>query len=450
MATVRPQSAKMMETLSAALKLPDVRKRLQFVMLMFGVYAICLYIPLPGIDREALRNWIPSLGGGFMDLLNAFTGGAMKRVSILTLGIMPYINASIIFQLLTFAVPYFERLQREEGEYGRKKIAQYIRYATVFLALLQGFGWVMVLRGGGVVVANTFTIVQMVITMAAGTAFLMWIGEEITDKGIGNGVSLVIFCGIMAAFPTQISRTVQSWKLGAIHGYNIVLLVGLLTCMIMGIIYVQQAQRRIRVTYSSRVVGHKMYRGVQTYLPLRVNAAGVIPIIFAISVFMFPATIVNFMPRDALTFLHISPEQMEAAKAWITGFQPGTNTLGVIAAIIYFGLVVLFTYFYTAVTFRPTEVAEQLMKNGGFIQGIRPGKPTAMYLDRLMTRITLPGSLFLGIIALAPYYIPIITNVRTFTLVGGTSLLIVVGVAMDTLMQMEAHLLMRNYEGFLK
>ncbi len=446
------KTRKMTETLRTAWAIPDVRKRLMFVAWIFVVYCACVYVPLPGIDRAALDNFFSKTGGGgVLDLLNAFSGGALEQFSVVALGIMPYINASIIFQLLTIAVPALERLQKEEGEEGRKKIAMYIRWATVALAIVQGLGLSVMLHSQGILTGGIPLLVMVVITLAAGTSFLMWLGEELSEKGVGNGVSLIIFAGIMCSLPGQVSQTIQKLKVGAITGANVFGLVLIMVAIIAFIILIQQGQRRIEVNYASRVVGHRMYRGQNTYLPLRVNQAGVIPIIFAISVFMFPATMAQFVMGDALAkALHVDPAKLAMWASKVSDFQPGVGVSGVMAAIVYFALVVLFTYFYTAVTFKPADVAETLRKNGGTIPGRRPGKPTEQYLDRLLVRITLPGALFLGLIALSPYYVPLLTKVDTFNVVGGTSLLIVVGVAMDTMQGLEAHLLMRHYEGFIK
>jgi len=437
------QTGKMRQTLVDAVSLPDVRKRILFVGAMFAVYIACIHVPVPGIRADALENIFGGAGGSnILDLMNAFAGGALERMSIVGLGIMPYINASIIFQLLTIAVPSLERLQRDEGDYGRKLIAKYVRYLTVVLAFVQAVGLITVLNGMQAVEGDWKLRLIMAFALAAGTSFLMWIAEELTDKGIGNGVSLVIFCGIMCNMPQEIGRTLAQARAGAINVPQLLLLVICLVIIIGLIIFVQQGQRRLRVQYAKRVVGHRVYGGHSSFLPLKVNAAGVIPIIFAISIFMFPATVVQYVPAQS--------EWWRVMASRVTSFNPGVDLLGVMAALVYFILVVVFTYFYTAVTFKPTEIADSLKKNGGFIPGIRPGRPTAEYLDRLMQRITLPGALFLGLIALTPYYLPVLTKVTTFSLVGGTSLLIVVGVAMDTMQQMEAHLLMRNYEGFLR
>jgi len=439
-------------SLVAAFKLPDVRKRILFVFAMFAVYTLGAFVPLPGIDREAMDRIFKG-GGGLLGLWDAFAGGSLRRFSIFALGIMPYINASIIFQLLTIAVPSLEELSKE-GEWGRKKISQWTRYVTMGLAALQGAGMTTLFRSLGAFEADLPHTVMVVLTMTAGTAFLMWLADEITDKGIGNGVSLVIFVGIMTSLPSDLGRTILLWSKGVIGLLN----VGLLGLIFFGtvafIVYVQQAQRKIPVQYASRVVGmNRMTRSVSSYLPLKVNQAGVIPIIFAISVAMFPATISQFFLADRFVnwiagIGHWDPNDVYAQiQSLVSASAPGGS---IWSTLLYFLLVVVFTYFYTAVTFDPVKIADDMKKNGGFIPGIRPGKPTREYLDRVLTRVTMAGAIFLGVIAVMQYHVNDITGVHTFTLVGGTSLLIVVGVALDTMQQLEAHLLMRHYEGFMK
>ncbi len=441
----------MTDTLRTALAIPDVRKRLLFVLGVFVVYCACVFVPLPGIDTEKLDALFSQGHGGVLDLLNMFSGGALRRFSVIALGIMPYINASIIFQLLTIAVPALERLQKEEGEEGRRTIAKYIRWSTVALAVVQSFGLSIMLRSQGVVAPGIHNVLLIIITMTAGTSFLMWLGEELSEKGVGNGVSLLIFIGIVCALPGQLGQTVQQVKAGAISGANLLFEFLIIISIIALIILVQQGQRRIEVNYASRVVGHRMYRGHNTYLPLKVNQAGVIPIIFAISVFMLPQTFAQFVLNEGLAkMLGVDAATMNAWQSRIADFQPDFSPIGAAAAAVYFALVVVFTYFYTAVSFKPADVAESLKKNGGTIPGRRPGKPTQDYLDRLLMRVTLPGAIFLGFIALSPYFVPQITHVQTFNVVGGTSILIIVGVAMDTMQALEAHLLMRHYEGFIK
>jgi preprotein translocase subunit SecY len=439
----------MLASLIAAFKLPDLRRRILFVFGMFAIFVACLHVPVPHIDRDAMRRLVEQ-GGALLGLFDVFSGGAFRRFSILAMSVTPYINASIIFQLLTMAWPRLEQLAKE-GESGRKKIGQYTRYLTVILAILQATGLVLVLtrpQAGIEAVVQTKqvgAIIGMVLTLTAGTCFLMWLGEQITDQGIGNGISLIIFGGIMARMPYDVMRTIVYVREGALPPGNVIALALIFLGTVAGIIVVQQGQRKIPIQHAKRVVGTRMYGGASTYLPLRVNMAGVIPIIFAISVVYLPATVAQFMPVPD-KWVHIR-QMIVAMFSPAPGELPWTAVTG---SLIYFVLVIFFTYFYTAVTFNVPDVADNLKKSGSFIPGIRPGRPTAEYLDRVLSRITLAGALFLGVIALLQYWVPVITHVRTFTLVGGTSLLIVVGVALETMQQIEAHLLMRHYEGFIK
>ncbi len=435
--------------LATAMRLPDVRKRILFVFAMFAVYVFCAHIPLPGIDREQLKKFFE--GGGLMELLNVFVGGSLKRFSILSLGIMPYINASIIFQLLVMAIPSLEELQKE-GEWGQRKIQAWTRYLTVALAVLQGAGMLAMFRGWNAFIGTRFDAIFAILMMTAGSMFLMYIGNRITERGIGQGVSLIIFVGIIVSLPQQAAQTYKLLQGREITIANIALLLAIFLATVYFIVKVQQAERKIPVQYTKRVKGNRIYGGQSSFLPLRVNQAGVIPIIFAISVSMFPATIAQFLGSSAVvnfvSRMHISEDAVRnAINALIHYTQPGVNNH--FASFLYFVLVILFTYFYTAVTFNPEQIAENLQKNGGAIPGIRPGERTRDYLDKILYRITLAGALFLGVIAIMQYYVGPITGVRTFGLVGGTSLLIVVGVALDTMQQIEAQLLMRQYRGFL-
>ena len=432
--------------LAQALRLPDVRRRLLFVMAMFAVYVACAHVPLPGIDRGNIDKFFEAGSGGFADLLNKFAGGSLKRFSVLALGIMPYINASIIFQLLGIAVPAIEELQKE-GEYGRKKIAQWTKYLTVGLGVVQAAGMVTYFKSFNGFTGGLPITLFCIVMMTAGTIFLYWLGEQITDKGIGQGISLLIFVGIMTSMPTDVAKTIALWRGGEISILNIMFLVTIFLAMIYLIVMIQQAQRKIPVQYAKRVRGHRVYGGSSSFLPLRVNAAGVIPIIFA----MFPSTIIQFMSSPkiigAITSIGLSENSVRNAFFYITQWsQPGQS---VVASVFYFLLVIVFTYFYTTVTFNPEQIADDLQKNGGSVPGIRPGQATRDYLDRILYRITLAGAVFLGFIAVIQYYVGPITRVTTFSLVGGTSLLIVVGVALDTMQQVEAQLLMREYKGFL-
>jgi len=424
----------MLSKVAQAVKISDLKNRILFMFGMFAVYVLGLHVPIPGIDQDAMNRLVES--GSAMGLLDAFSGGAFRKFTILAMGIMPYINASIIMSLLTMAVPQLEALQKE-GETGRKQIAQYTRYLTLVLAVVQGAGVTAMLKANGILTASLGGHIQILIVLVAGTAFLMWLGEMITDKGLGNGVSLIIFLGIIASLPTQIKTTVRLYQAGSIDLGQILLLVVILIATVAAIVAVQMAQRRIPIQHVKRVIGNRMTSGASSYLPLRVNSAGVIPIIFAISIQLFPQTIAQFGGQGWLG---------RGAMAVANFLEPGRWFGG----LMYFTLVVLFTYFYTAVTFNVQDVSDNLKKWGSYIPGIRPGKPTTEYLDRVMTRITLVGAVFLGLIALLPYWTPQITKINTFGLVGGTSLLIIVGVALETMQAIEAQLVMRHYEGFIK
>ncbi len=437
--------------LAQAMRVPDIRKRIVFLFAMFGVYVACAHVPLPGIDKAQLEQLFRGVGG-IGEMLDAFAGGSLKRFSVLALGIMPYISASIILQLLTMAIPALEELQKE-GEYGRRKINAWTKYLTIAVAMLQGFGMIAYLRGGNAFIGDNVLMLYVVLMMVGGTAFLMWIADMITEHGIGQGVSILIFAGIMTRMPQDIARTIRLWRGGEIQGASIFFLAAILVATVYVIVKFQQAQRKIPVQYARRVRGNRVYGGQTSYLPLRVNQAGVMPIIFAISVAMFPGQIAQVLSSPTMIerlarVLPVSEEAISQAMFSLVQFtQPGANAF---ASFLYFILVIVFTYFYTAVTFNPEQISENLQKSGGAIPGIRPGASTRDYLDRILYRITLAGALFLGVVALMQFYVGDLTGVQTFTLVGGTSLLIVVGVALDTMQQIEAQLLMRHYSGFLK
>jgi preprotein translocase subunit SecY len=420
----------------AAFKLPDLRRRILFVLGMFAVYVVGLHIPVPYVSVRGMEKL---LQGGLLGLYDAFTGGAFRRFSILAMGIMPYINASIIFQLLGIAIPRVAELAKE-GETGRKKISQWTRWLTIALAIVQGSMTCAWLRQMGVLQVSGAALVPVVVTLTGGTCFLMWMGEQITDKGIGNGISLIIFAGIVSRMPTDVGQTYRLWQSGVLVWTNILGLLFIWLVTIAGIIYITKGERRITIQSAKRVVGTRIYSGGSSYLPIRVNTAGVIPIIFAIAVVMLPAQAAQFL-SGAKGSLGIWMDKITRF------FSPGENWG---ASAFYFLLVVFFTYFYTAVTFNVADVSDNLKKYGSFVPGIRPGRPTERHLDRVLTRITLAGALFLGIIALLSYYVPDLTGVTSFTVVGGTSLLILVGVALDTVQQIEAHLVMRQYEGFIR
>ncbi|HEX2999529.1 MAG TPA: preprotein translocase subunit SecY [Armatimonadota bacterium] len=429
----------MLTSLVSAFRVPDLRKRLMFVIQMFALYMVALHIPLPGIDRAKMEALFQS--GGLMNLLDTFSGGALRKYTILAMSITPYINASIIMQLLTVAIPQLEELQKE-GEPGRKQISRYTRYLTVILAIFQAIAMNLMFKRMGFLDVNFLQFVHIVVTLTAGTMFLMWMGEMITDRGIGNGVSLIIFVGIMARIPYDIMQTIR--VVGTQRNFfGAIALLAIFIFTVAAIVAITQGQRKIPIQHAKRMVGNKMYGGGSSFLPLKVNQAGVIPIIFAVSVVYLPAQIAQFAPVSGglRTFA-------DKIVPWFTPGAPGAP--GIFATTAYALLVLFFTYFYTAVTFDVPKVSDDLRKYGSFIPGIRPGRPTADYLDKVMTRITLAGAVFLAVIALMQYYVPQWTGVTTFSLVGGTSLLIVVGVALETMQQIEAHLIMRHYEGFIR
>jgi len=422
----------------AAFKLPDLRRRILYVFGMFAIYVVGLHIPVPGIDHAKMEQLVQ---GGLLNLFDVFSGGAFRRFAILAMGIMPYINASIIFQLLGIAVPRIAEVAKE-GESGRKKISQWTRWLTIFLALIQATMTCLMLRQGEAPILQVggLGLIPIVLTLTGGTCFLMWMGEQITDKGIGNGVSLIIFAGIVARMPYDVGRTYELWRSGILVWTQILLLLLIWVGTIAGIIYITRGERRITIQSAKRVVGTRMYGGGSSYLPIPVNSAGVIPIIFAIAIALLPAQIAQFMSgaEGRLGEIMVKLQRF---------FDPGGNW---VASAFYFLMVIFFTYFYTAVTFNVADVSDNLKKYGSFIPGIRPGRPTERHLDKVLSRITLAGALFLGVIALLSFYVPRITGVQSFSVVGGTSLLILVGVALDTLRQIEAHLVMRQYQGFIR
>ncbi|HEX6585453.1 MAG TPA: preprotein translocase subunit SecY [Solirubrobacterales bacterium] len=423
----------MLQTVLNAFSVQEIRKKLLFTAAILALYRLGAYIPSPGVDAEAIKVGIDNVGGGdILGFLNLFSGGSLERLSLFALGIMPYITASIILQLLTVVVPSLERLQKE-GEVGQQKITQYTRYLTVVLAFAQSIGYVFLFTsqsfGGTDVISGERTgakVFLIVITLTAGCTLLMWMGELITQRGIGNGISLMIFASIVAGLPNGIT---QWWNNP--DSVFVVMMPFIALAVIVAIVFVQEGQRRIPVQYAKRVVGRRMTSGGSTYLPLRVNMAGVIPVIFAASIMAFPPTIGQLINTPAaLDFAaFFSPD----------GWQ-------YVVGEVFF--IIIFTYFYTAVTFNPVDQADNLKKYGGFIPGVRPGRPTAEYLDRILSRLTFPGALYLGAVAALPTILISQTSANFFF--GGTSILIVVGVALDTVKQLEAQLMMRNYEGFLK
>jgi preprotein translocase subunit SecY len=421
-------------------KIPELKKRILFTLLMLTVYRLGCHIPTPGINGAALAAFFSARQGTLFGLIDMFSGGALRRMSVMALGIMPYISSSIILELLTVVIPYLEKLKKE-GEQGRKKITQYTRYGTVILSVIQGFGIAVGLErmsgpGGTMVVPVGgwgFRLLT-VITLTAGTAFLMWLGEQITERGIGNGISLIIFAGIVARFPVAVANSFRLMGTGEITPFFMALLLALMIAVVGVIVFVERGQRRIPVQYAKRVVGRKMYGGQSTHLPLKVNTAGVIPPIFASSIIMFPATIVNFLNVKEMPWLQ-----------YVVNFlSPGH----VVYNLVYVIFIFFFCYFYTAVHFNPVDVADNMKRYGGFIPGIRPGKNTADYIDRVLTRITFAGAIYVSAVCVLPQILIYQLNVPFYF--GGTALLIVVGVAMDTTNQIESHMLTRHYEGFMK
>ncbi len=423
-------------------KIPELRNRMLVTLLLLAVYRIGVHVPTPGIDGRALTAFFERHTQGMLGLMDMFSGGALGNMSVFALGIMPYISASIILQLLTVVIPYLEKLKKE-GEAGRKKITQYTRYGTVLLSVVQGFGIAVGLEkmtgpaGGQIVLQPGWEFRLMtVITLTAGTAFLMWLGEQITERGIGNGISLIIFAGIVASMPAATINMVRLMQTGEMAPLSILFIIALMVAVIGGIIFMERAQRRIPVQYPKRVVGRKMYGGQSTHLPLKVNTAGVIPAIFASSILMFPLTIVQFMSqeiKDAYPFIDTI----------LNSLGPGQLTYN----IVYVVLIIFFCFFYTAVTFNPIDVADNMKKQGGYIPGIRPGKKTAEYIDWVLTRITLIGALYMSAVCVLPTVLIYQFNIPFYF--GGTALLIVVGVALDLVGQIESHMLARHYDGFL-
>jgi preprotein translocase subunit SecY len=418
-----------------SIKSPDVRKKLLFTGIIFVVARIFAHIPVPGVNLAQLHALFSQ--NQFLALLDVFSGGTLANFSVMALGLNPYINASIILQLLGMVYPKIEELQKE-GEAGRQKINQYTRILTVPLAVLQAIGMYALLRNQGIIAnLNILSIVSLMITMTAGTMLLVWLGELITERGVGNGISLLIFAGIIARLPVAFTQTATT--VNAQNFFNILVFAVMGLAVIASIVIIDQATRQITVYYAKQVRGNKMYGGQSTHLPLRLNQAGVIPIIFAVSLVLLPSLIANYLTVSRNALLHSIGSSLTL---WF-------NPVGFLYNALYFILVVGFTYFYTAVVFNPKKIAEEIQKYGGFIPGIRPGIPTANYLNYILTRITLAGALFLGMIAIFPTIARFATNVQNLVL-GGTGILIVVSVILETIKSIEAQLVMRNYEGFVK
>ncbi len=425
-------------SLQSIFKIPELKRRVLYTLMILIVYRIGGHVPTAGVNGSSLATYFKAQQGSLLGLYDMFVGGAFANATIFALGIMPYISASIILQLFTAVVPYFEKLQKM-GEEGRKKITQYTRYGTVLLAVVQSYGLSIYLEHlppveGVMIVPHPgwgFRFLTM-LTMTTGTIFIMWLGEQITEKGIGNGISLIIFIGIVARYPSDWLNTFRSLRMGSLSPFGFLILVVMMVGIIAAVVLMTQSQRRIPVQYSKRVVGRRVYGGQSTYIPLRLNTAGVIPVIFAQSIIMFPGTLAGFFKGNVF---------MEGLAAMLQPGMPVHTTL-------YILIIVFFAYFYTAIIFNPVDLADNMKKYGGFIPGKRPGKKTAEYIDYVLTRITLPGAMFLAFIAVLPFFLQ--QRLNAPFVFGGTGLLIVVGVGLDTLSQIESHLLMRHYDGFMK
>ncbi|MDR5659532.1 preprotein translocase subunit SecY [Serpentinicella sp. ANB-PHB4] len=424
----------MLSTLKNAWKIPELRTKIKYTFLLLVVFRLGAMVPAPGIDIEIVRSIVEE--AGLLAMFDMFSGGAFGNMTIFALSITPYITASIIMNLLTVAIPKLEELAKE-GEEGRKKISQYTRYATVILALIQATGISVGLFRGALERPGAFNVIVLIMTLTAGTAFLMWLGEQITEKGIGNGISLIIFAGIIAGIPNGAINTFRLIRTGEIGVFNILIFLAIVLAIVMGVVAIQEGTRKIPVQYAKRVVGRKMYGGQSTHIPLKVNQSGVIPVIFAMSVMALPQTLTLFLGNESGFGRFVA--------TWFSpNGTPGIFIYSILSAI----LIIFFTYFYTAITFNPVEVASNMKKYGGFIPGIRPGKPTTEYLTKVLNRITLAGAVFLATITILPMIILNFTNIPIA--LGGTAILIVVGVALETMKQVESQMLMRHYQGFLK
>lgn len=418
----------MLEALRNAWRIPDLRRKILYTAVLLAVARIGAYVPVPGVDAVGLAEQLGLDSGNIFGLLDLFSGGALGRFTLFSMGVGPYITSSIIIQLLALVIPQLEQMVKED----QKASARLTRYGTVVLAFIQGFATTIMAKNWGVIEnPSFFNLLLIILSLVAGTSFLMWLGEMISEKGIGNGISMLIFIGIVAEIPSNVRNVYLALQADAISIIGVIGYLAVSVALIAAIVLVQEGQRRIPVQYAKRVVGRKMYGGQSTHIPLRVNQAGVIPVIFASSILTFPLTLAQFIPA------------VNVINRWI-----GYGTIGY--NLLYVVMIVFFTYFYTAVTFNPQEVADNMKKNGGFVPGLRPGRPTAEYMERVLTRITLPGAIFLAVIAVMPFVISAVTRIPQQILsLGGTGLIIMVGVALDTMKQIESHLLLRHYEGFL-
>ncbi|HHJ64875.1 MAG TPA: preprotein translocase subunit SecY [Aquifex aeolicus] len=416
----------------------DLRRRFLYTLLMFAIYRLGSHIPIPGVDVQALEDFFRSIQGTLFNLYDIFSGGNLSRMTVFALGVMPYISASIMMQLLTVAIPHLQRLAKEEGDYGRYKINEYTKYLTMFVAFIQSIGIAFWLQNqtsprGFPVVPDTgiLFIVVAVLTLVAGTMFLVWMGERITEKGIGNGMSLLIFAGIVAGFPNAVISLVERLRNGDLTPFAVAGALAMVIAVIIGIVYIQEAERRIPVQYPRRVVGRQEFRGGSTYLPIKINPAGVIPIIFAQSLLIIPSSVLAFIENPIAQLIH-----------------DAFNPTSVFYNFLYVVFIVFFTYFYTAVMINPVEVADNLRKGGAFVPGVRPGVETQRFLETVINRLVFVGALFLSVVAIIPLFIGLWLNVPFYF--GGTTALIVVGVALDTLKQVEANLLTKKYKGYVR
>lgn len=428
---------KIFNTLGKAWKVPELRMKMIFTLLMLVVFRLGAAIPVPGINRDTITEMFAGQSRGLFDLLDLFSGGSFSNMTIFAMSITPYITASIILNLLTIAVPRLAAMARE-GEEGRKKITQITRYLTVIFALFQAFGMTFGLFRSAVIDFSFISVVLIILTLTAGVAFLMWLGEQINEYGIGNGISIIIFAGIICRAPSAVRSALTAWDFGngSVGTIPMILFLIFALAVIIGIILVHEGQRRVPVQYAKKVIGRKMYGGQSSHIPIKVNQAGVIPVIFSLSLLQFPATLGVFMS---------SKGYQEFVKDWFSQSGSGTGTY--VYAILNIVLIMFFTYFYTMITFNPVEVAENMRSNGGFVPGIRPGKMTVDYLTKIMMRITFVGAVFLAVISTLPTVVQNVTTMNIYF--GGTSLLITVGVALETMKQLEAQMITRNYSGFL-
>ena len=427
----------MLQTLRNAWRVEEIRKKILFTLLILLLYRLGNSIPVPYVNVAALGQYFSYMQNTVLGMLDVMSGGAFSTATIFALSIQPYINASIIMQLLTIAIPALERMSKEEGEEGKKKIAAITRYATVGIGLIQGFAYFMLMKNNGILapeaVGNTWAAIVIVLTFTSGSALIMWLGEQITEHGIGNGISMILFASIVSRFPTSLTSSIRNCMAGSLQWWVVVLMyLGALAIIVL-IVFVNDAERRIPVQYAKRVVGRKMYGGQSTHLPMKVNMSGVMPIIFAQSIASLPATIAAFTGKT---------------DGW---FMRNFDTNSIPYAILFFLLIIFFAYFYSTIQFNPIEVANNLKKNGGYIPGFRPGKPTSEFIQRVLSKITLFGAIYLGIIAVVPILISHFSESAALTglSLGGTSIIIVVGVAIETVRTLEGELMMRNYKGFL-